>query len=191
MLSGKFLIGIFTTSLWISCSFLFVTISCVYPSLWIDIIMIFIYLESYTLERSYIYSWYPYSFMSTFAWWLCERIYLEYGSYIVAFWCTLLWWRYVFSCLSWWGFCHFDWYPSSWQSYHFLSSPWVVTSVSYSFCIYSLLVNPFAWCVWEGHVMHLVSPLFKTILMLNAHPYISLLKCFAMTHTHHFGWAYS
>ena len=27
--------------------------------------------------------------------------------------------------------------------------------------------------------------------MLNAHSYISLLKCFPMTHTHHFGWASS
>jgi hypothetical protein len=52
-------------------------------------------------------------------------------------------------------------------------------------------VNPFACCVWEGRVLHLVSHLFKTMLMLNAHPYISLLKCFAMTHTHRFGWAYS
>ena len=31
-----------------------VTISGVHPSLWIDIIMILIYLESYTLERSCI-----------------------------------------------------------------------------------------------------------------------------------------
>ena len=51
---------------------------------------------------------------------------------------------------------------------------------------FSVLVNPFAWCVWGGHVMHLVSPLSKTMLMLNAHPYISLLKCFSMTHTHQF-----
>ena len=44
-----------------------VTISCVHPSLWIDIIMIFIYLESYTLERSYIFNGYPNSFTSTFS----------------------------------------------------------------------------------------------------------------------------
>ena len=46
-------------------------------------------------------------------------------------------------------------------------------------------------CVWEGHVLHLVSHLLKTMLMLNSHPYISLLKCFDVTHTHHFGCAYS
>ena len=80
---SKYIISIFMTSMWISYSFLFVTISCVHPSLWIYIIMIFIYLESYTLERSYICSWYPYSFTSTFTWWLCERIYLECGSYIL------------------------------------------------------------------------------------------------------------
>ena len=84
------------------------------------------------------------------------------------------------------AFCHLNWYPSSWWGFHLLSSPWVVTSVGYSFCIFSVLVNPFAWCVWGGHVMHLVSPLSKTMLMLNAHPYISLLRCFAMNHTHRF-----
>jgi hypothetical protein len=42
-------------------------------------------------------------------------------------------------------------------------------------------------CVWEGHVLHLVSHLFKTMMLLNAHPYTSLIKCFAMTHTHLFG----
>ena len=67
MLSSKDLIGIFYDSrldiLFFSC----VTISCVHPSLWIDIIMIFIYLESYTLERSYIFSGYPNSFTSTFS----------------------------------------------------------------------------------------------------------------------------
>jgi hypothetical protein len=30
--------------------------------------------------------------------------------------------------------------------------------------------------VWEGHVLHRVSHSFKTMLMLNAHPCISLLK---------------
>ena len=56
----------------------------------------------------------------------------------------------------------------------------------------SKLVNLFTFfvCVWEGHVLHLVSHLFKTMLMLTSHPYISLLKCFDMTHTHRFGCAY-
>ena len=61
----------------------------------------FIYLESYTLERCYIFSGYPYSFTSTFPWCLCEMIYLECRSF-VASWCTLLRWRYCFSlaCLD-------------------------------------------------------------------------------------------
>jgi hypothetical protein len=53
----------------------------------------------------------------------------------------------------------------------------------------SKLVDPFAssLCLWEGYGLHFVSHFIKTMLMLNAHPYTSLLKCFAMTHTHHFG----
>lgn len=51
---AKDLIDIFMTSFWISCLFLLVTISCVHPSLWIYIIMIVFYLESFTHERSYI-----------------------------------------------------------------------------------------------------------------------------------------
>ena len=156
----------------------------------------FVYLESYTLERSCISSWYPFFhvhliFLMLFLWWLCESFCLECVSYIVASWRTLVWWRLFSSCLSLRGFCHLNWYPSSWWGFHLPSSPWVVTSVGYLFCFLSVLVNPFAWCVWGGHVMHLVSPLSKTMLMLNDHPYFSLLKCFAMTHTHHFGWAYS
>ena len=54
--------------------------------------------------------------------------------------------------------------------YHSLSSPWVVTSFVI-ICFFSELVNPFAWCVWEGRVLHRVSHLFKTMLMLHAHPY--------------------
>ena len=65
MLSSKDLIGIFYDSRLDILFFPFVTISCVHPSLWIYITMIVIYLESYTRERSYISSWYPYSFMST------------------------------------------------------------------------------------------------------------------------------
>ena len=54
MLPNKDLIDIFMTSFWISCLFLLVTISCVHPSLWIYIIMIVFYLESWSHERSYI-----------------------------------------------------------------------------------------------------------------------------------------
>ena len=50
----------------------------------------------------------------------------------------------------------------------------------------SELVYPFASCVWEWQALHGVSHSFKTILMLNAHPYISLLKWIALTHTHRF-----
>ena len=48
------------------------------------------------------------------------------------------------------------------------------------------LVNPFASCVWEWHALHRVSHSFKTLLILNVHPYISLLKCIALTYTHRF-----
>lgn len=50
---------------------------------------------------------------------------------------------YFSSCLSWRGFCHFDWYPSSWQGYYCLSSPWVVKALVLNLFI-SKLVNPFA-----------------------------------------------
>ena len=45
--------------------------------------------------------------------------------------------------------------------HHGLSQCWLF------FLHFSVLVNPFAWCVWGGHVMHLVSHLFKTMLMLK------------------------
>ena len=51
---AKDLIDIFMTSFWISSLFLLVTISCVHPSLWIYIIMIVFYLESFTHKTSYI-----------------------------------------------------------------------------------------------------------------------------------------
>ncbi len=181
-----------------------VTISCVYPSLWIDIIMIFIYLEPYTLERNYISRWYPFFhdhlvFLVLFLWWLREIVCRECGSYFITSCCTLVWWRLFFlmlvltrlspcqlvslllTMLSSIGIINW---------YHSLSSPWLSQALLL-LCFFCELVNPFAWCVWEGRVLHLVSHLFKTMLMLNAHPYISLLKCFAMTHTHRFGWAYS
>ena len=133
--------------------FPFVTIPCVHPSLWIDIIMIFIYLEYYTLERNYISSWYPFFhvhlvFLMLFLWWLRESFCLECVSSIIASWCTLVWWRLFSSCLSLRGFCHLNWYPSSWWGFHLLSSPWVVTSIG-SLLRISKLVNPFASCVWE------------------------------------------
>ena len=154
----------------------------------------FVYLEPYTLERNYISRWYPFFhvhlvFLMLFLWWLHESFCLECVSSIVASWCTLVWWRLFSSCLSWWG-CHLNWYPSSWWGFHLLSSPWVVTSIG-SLLLISKLVNPFASCVWEWQALHRVPHSFKTMLMLNAHPNFSLLKCFAMTHTHHFGWAYS
>ena len=91
MLSSKYLIGIFITSLWISCSFLFVTISCVHPSLWIDIIMIVIYLESYTLERSCISSWYPLPSRPPF---------LSHVISLVAPWKCVPWVRVISRCIS-------------------------------------------------------------------------------------------
>ena len=81
-----------------------VTISCVYPSLWIDIIMIFIDLEPYTLERNYISRWYPFFhdhlvFLVLFLWWLREIVCLKCGSYIVASWCTFFVVKFVFLVL--------------------------------------------------------------------------------------------
>ena len=153
----------------------------------------FVYLESYTLERSCISRRYPFFHVHLvflfFLWWLHESFCLECVSCLVASWCTLVWWRFFFLMLVFMRLLP-SWYPSSWWGFHLLSSPWVVTSVGYSFYIFSVLVNPFAWCVSGGHVMHRVSHLPKAMLMLYTHPYISLLKCFVMTHTHHFGWAY-
>ena len=39
--------------------FLLVTILCVHVSLWMYIIMIVVYLETYTHEKSYMSYWYP------------------------------------------------------------------------------------------------------------------------------------
>jgi hypothetical protein len=157
-------------------------------SFFVDII----YLESYTHERSYISSWYPYSFMSTIPF----SFYIFGGSVEV----SVVWVRVlplcilVHSCLV-----------------KTIVLVLVLTSLLFPIFIMgchklwflnlhiSKLVNPFAWCVcvscltscvWEGHVWHLVSHLLKTMLMLNSHPYISLLKCFDVTHTHRFGCAY-
>ena len=90
MLPSKYLIGIFMTSLWISCSFLFVTILCVHPSLWIDIIMIVIYLESYTLERTSISSWYPF---------LSRPPFLSHVISLVAPWKCVPWVRVISRCI--------------------------------------------------------------------------------------------
>jgi len=55
--------------------FLFVTILCVHVSLWMYIIMIVVYLETYTHEKNYMSYWYPNGsvsillFLFTF-WWL-------------------------------------------------------------------------------------------------------------------------
>ena len=102
---AKDLIDIFMTSFWISSLFLLVTISCVHPSLWIYIIMIVFYLESFTHERSYISNWYPlffhvhrcFSFFSF--WWLREKICFECVSYFPTSWCTLWPWRLFFLML--------------------------------------------------------------------------------------------
>lgn len=67
-----------------------VTISCVYPSLWIDIIMIFIYLEPYTLERNYISRWYPFFHD--------HLVFLVFIS-LVAPWNRLSWVRILFPCI--------------------------------------------------------------------------------------------
>ena len=99
---------------------------------------------------------------------------------------------YFCSCLSWWGFCHF-------QLVSLLLTRSLLPIFTmgchkrwFLFLFISKLVNPFSsMCVWEWYVLHFVSHFIKTMLMSNAHPYLSLLKCFAMTHTHYFVWAYS
>ena len=75
----------------------------------------FVYLESYTLERSCISRWYPFFhvhlvFLMLFLWWLRESFCLECVSYLVASWCALVWWRLFSSCLPLRGFCHLNWY---------------------------------------------------------------------------------
>ena len=96
------------------------------------------------------------------------------------------------SCLSWWGFCHFDWYPSSLDKVLFSYLHHGLSQALVLILFISKLVNPFSsMCVWEWYVLHFVSHLIKTMLMSNVHTYLSLLKCFPMTHTHYFGWAYS
>ena len=143
MLSSKHLIDIFMTSLWISCSFLCVTISCVHPSLWIDIIMILIYLESYTLERSYISSWHPYSFTSTFFLGGFVKGFILSAGLISLHRDALFCGEDSFSlaCLD--EAFHFVWYPSSWQAIiiylHHGSS-----QVLFFKLFFGELVNPFA-----------------------------------------------
>ena len=124
MPSSKYLIGIFMTSLGISYSFLFATILCVHPSLWIDIIMIFIYLESYTLLRSCISIWYPLLSRPPFLF----LFYFFGGSVkvcvssadLISFHLDALFCGEDHSLLLvLMRLCHFYWYPSSWQSYPF------------------------------------------------------------------------
>ena len=148
MLPSKYLIGISMTSfgyLVPSCCNYFGCTSLLVDTYRHD----FVYLDPYTLERNYISRWYPFFhvhlvFLMLFLWWLRKSFCLECVPYLVASWYTLVWWRLFSSCLSCRGFCHLNWYPLSWWCLFFLSSPWVVTSVGYSFFIFSVLVNPFA-----------------------------------------------
>ena len=64
MISSKYLIGVFMTSfgchVLLLCNYL-----CVHISLWMYVIMIVVYLETYTHTRSYIFIWYSISLEST------------------------------------------------------------------------------------------------------------------------------
>ena len=164
----------------------------------IYIIMIVFYLESFTHERSYISNWYPLFFhvhhcISFFSfWWLRERICFECVSYFPTSWCTLWPWRLFFLMLVLMRVLPFS---ISIPPLDKVLTSYLHNGLSQALVLIlfiSKLVNPFSsMCVWEWYVLHFVSHFIKTMLMSNAHPYLSLLKCFAMTHTHYFGWAYS
>ena len=190
MLSSKDLNCIFYDSHLDILFFPFVTISCVHPSLWIYITMIVIYLESYTRERSYISSWYPYSFMSTisfsfYLWWLCGSICCMSVCLTSLHLSALMFGEVCCprACLD---------KPIISYLHHGLSQALIFNLLLVSLWTHllDLCVTCLTSCVWEGHVWHLVSHLLKTMLMVNSHPYISLLKCFDVTHTHRFGCAY-
>ena len=153
---------------------------------------------SFTHERSYISNWYPLFFhahrcISFFSfWWLRERICFECVSYFPTSWCTLWPWRLFFLMLVLMRVLPFQ--LVSLLLTRFLL-PIFTTGCHkrwFLFLFISKLVNPFSsMCVRKWYVLHFASHFIKTMLMSNAHTYLSLLKCFAMTHTHYFGWAYS
>ena len=172
--------------------FPFVTISCVHPSLWMYIIMIVIYLESYTREPSYISSWYPYFFhvhhfiLFLYLWWLRGSICCMSACLTSLHLSALMFGEDCCprACLD---------KPIISYLHHGLSQALIFNLLLVSLWTHLLdvCVTFLTSCVWEGHVLHLVSHLLKAMLMLNSHPYTSLLKCFDVTHTHHFGCAYS
>ena len=65
MLLSKDLIGVFMTSTWISCSLALYLFLCVHVYLWTYILVIGIYLETYTHENSYFFNWYSNSLVTT------------------------------------------------------------------------------------------------------------------------------
>ena len=144
--------------LWLPCGYL-VPSCCNYfgcTSFFVDIYIYhqdFVYIEPYTLERNYISSWYPFFHVHLVflvislvaPWKLLPWVRVFYRCILMH---SCVWWRLFSSCLSLRGFCHLNWYPSSWWASPRLSSPRVVTRIG-SLLLISKLVNPFASCVWE------------------------------------------
>ena len=120
-----------------------------------------LYLETYTHERRYISSWYHSSLESTVfvlfdSLWLRKEFANECLSYFTTSSCTHIWFGHKL-CLSF---------------------------ASYRACepIF-YLCGIFVSCVLGWHVKHYVPYISKTMLMLNAHPCISLTKGLTMSLT--------
>ena len=158
-------------------------------SFFVDII----YLVSYTRERSYISSWYPYSFMSTISFTLYIYFWWLHGS--ICWMSACLTSLHLSALMFGEDCCPHACLDKPIISYlhHGLSQALIFSLLLVSLWTHFLdvCVTFLSLFVWEGHVLHLVSHLLKAMLMLNSHPYTSLLKCFDVSHTHHFGCAYS
>ena len=160
MLSSKSPLGMFHDFFWISCSILFVSILCVHVSLWINIFVMLSTLETYTHERWYISSWYRSSLESTVLFFLIfcgSRKNLPMSACLILLHLHAL----IFGLVT-----------------------------SFAFPLHLIeLVNPYALCgifvscVLGWHVKHYVPYISKTMLMLNAHPCISLTKGLTMSLT--------
>ena len=164
----------------------------------IYIIMIVFYLESWSHERSYISNWYPLFFhvhrcISFFGFGGNVKGFVL-SAYLIFLHLGALFGRedYFSSCLSWWGFCHF-------QLVSLLLTRFLLPIFTmgchkrwFLFCLLVSLWTHFLVCVCGNDMsctLYLISSRLCWWAMLIL--ILSLLKCFAMTHTHYFGWAYS
>ena len=86
------------------------------------------------------------------------------------------------------------WYPISFLSTSFMLFDLLVAMENIclmsacqfiSFCALIFIWNLFALCVFKWHSLILAYHSFETMVILNAHPWCTLLKGFGMSHTHH------